>query len=125
MIGSVELLFLVILLFLVYKMIKKYGCIGLYRVAYYICRRNVGPESPFSILILLMILKASFKKGLRKKTFRNISNWNLVYEIGNRYSCSFVLYNQDVSFTVIADANANLDFQDLDVEGLEKLDRMY
>lgn len=70
-----------------------------------------------------MFLKSVFKKGLKKETYRNITNWNIVHEIANRYHCSFLLYGREFSFTVIADSLSNLDFEDLDMEGIEELDK--
>ena len=63
------------------------------------------------------------KKGLKKETYKNIKNWNIVHEIANRYHCSFLLYDREFSFTVIADSLSNLDFEDLDMEGIEELNQ--
>ena len=68
-------------------------------------------------------LKSAFKKGLKKETYKNIKNWNIVHEIANRYHCSFLLYDREFSFTVIADSLSNLDFEDLDMEGIEELNQ--
>lgn len=70
-----------------------------------------------------MLLKSAFKKGLKKETYKNIKNWNIVHEIANRYHCSFLLYDREFSFTVIADSLSNLDFEDLDMEGIEELNQ--
>ena len=79
----------------------------IYRIAFYISRQNGMPGSPFAVYSLLMLLKSAFKKGLKKET----------------YHCSFLLYDREFSFTVIADSLSNLDFEDLDMEGIEELNQ--
>lgn len=109
----------VILLFV----LRKLSWVWIYRIAFYISRQNGMPGSPFAVYSLLMLLKSAFKKGLKKETYKNIKNWNIVHEIANRYHCSFLLYDREFSFTVIADSLSNLDFEDLDMEGIEELNQ--
>lgn len=121
--GLFELIALILLGIIVYHLLKKMSWVWFYRIAYYICRRNLSPDSSYCILSLLMMLKSAFKKGLKKKTYENVTDWNLVYEIGNRYSLSFLLYGRSFSCTVIADSLGSVDFQDLDIEGIEDLEK--
>lgn len=95
----------------------------LYRIAFYISRRNGTPGSSQAVLCLLMLLKSALKKDLKKKTYKSITGWNLVHEIANRYICSFSLYGHDFTFTVIADSIGSIDFQGLNFEKLEELNQ--
>ena len=95
----------------------------LYRIAFYISRRNGTPGSSQAVLSLLTLLKSALKKDLKKKTYKSITGWNLVHEIANRYICSFSLYGHDFTFTVIADSIGSIDFQGLDFEKLEELNQ--
>lgn len=95
----------------------------LYRIAFWISRRNGTPGSSQAVLSLLMLLKSALKKDLKKKTYKSITGWNLVHEIANRYICSFSLYGHDFTFTVIADSIGSIDFQGLDFEKLEELNQ--
>lgn len=113
------ILIIVIAIFL----IRKLSWVWIYRIAFYISRRNGTPGSPFAVYSLLMLLKSALKKDLKKKTYKNITGWNLVHEIANRYICSFSLYDHDFTFTVIADSLGSIDFQGLDFEKLEELNR--
>lgn len=121
--GSPSPILFILLGLLLLWIIKKVSWTGVYRIVYYLCRQNLSPDSSFCMLSLLMVLKSSFKKGLKKKTYKNISNWNLVYEIGNRYSLSFLLYGRSFSCTVIADAVGGIDFQNLDIQGIQDLEK--
>ena len=127
-ISITGIIIIVVTAFFVMKMLLKLlklsglGMI-MYRIIFYISRQNGTPGSPFAVYSLLMFLKSAFKKGLKKETYRNITNWNIVHEIANRYHCSFLLYGNEFSFTVIADSLSNLDFEDLDIEGIEELDK--
>ena len=118
---SVVVIILIIVIAIL--LIRKLSWVWIYRIAFYISRQNGMPGSPFAVYSLLMLLKSAFKKGLKKETYKNIKNWNLVHEIANRYHCSFLLYDREFSFTVIADSLSNLDFEDLDMEGIEELDQ--
>ena len=108
------ILLCIILLFV----LRKLSWVWIYRIAFYISRQNGMPGSPFAVYSLLMLLKSAFKKELKKETY-----WNIVHEIANRYHCSFLLYDREFSFTVIADSLSNLDFEDLDMEGIEELNQ--
>lgn len=109
-----------IVLFLI---LRKLSWVWIYRIAFYISRRNGTPGSSQAVLSLLMLLKSALKKDLKKKTYKNITGWNLVHEIANRYICSFSLYGRDFTFTVIADSLGSIDFQGLDFEKLEELNQ--
>ncbi len=117
--GIILIIVVILLLLLIISSLKA----GLYRIVYYISRRNVGPESSICVLSLLLLLKSTFKKGLSRRTYKSISDWNLVYEFGNRYSLSFMLKGYEFSCTVIADSLGGIDVKDLDTSALENLDR--
>jgi len=116
-------IFTIIITVIVFFLLRKLSWMWIYRIAFYICRRNGTPGSPFAVYSLLMLLKSALKKDLKKKTYKNITGWNLVHEIANRYICSFSLYDHDFTFTVIADSLGSIDFQGLDFEKLEELNR--
>lgn len=115
--------FIIFAAIVVFLLLRKLSWLWIYRIIFYISRQNGTAGSPFAVYSLLMFLKSAFKKGLRKETYKNIKNWNIVHEIANRYHCSFLLYDHEFSFTVIADSLSNLDFEDLDMEGLEELNQ--
>lgn len=119
--ASVVVIILIIVVAIL--LLRKLSWVWIYRIAFYISRQNGMPGSPFAVYSLLMLLKSAFKKGLKKETYKNIKNWNIVHEIANRYHCSFLLYDHEFSFTVIADSLSNLDFEDLDMEGIEELNQ--
>lgn len=120
MLSVILIALIVVIAFL---LLRKLSWIWLYRIIFYISRQNGMPGSPFAVYSLLMLLKSVFKKGLKKETYKNIKNWNIVHEIANRYHCSLFLYDREFSFTVIADSLSNLDFEDLDIDGIEELNQ--
>jgi len=69
------------------------------------------------------MLKSTFKRGLKKKHTKILGNGTLSMTIASRYHCSFFLYESAFSFTVIADFLSNLDYEDLDVDCIEKLNQ--
>lgn len=116
-----SVIFIVLILVIAILLLRRLSWVWIYRIAFYISRQNGMPGSPFAVYSLLKLLKSVFKKGLKKETYKNIKNWNIVHEIANRYHCSFFLYDREFSITVIADSLSNLDFENLDVEGIEEL----
>ena len=118
-----SVLLVVLIVVIALLLLKRLSWVWLYRIIFYISRQNGTAGSPLAVLSLLMMLKSAFKKGLKKETYKNIKNWNIVHEIANRYHCSFLLYDREFSFTVIADSLSNLDFEGLDVEGIEELNQ--
>ena len=119
----VSVVVIILIIVVAILLLRKLSWVWIYRIAFYISRQNGMPGSPFAVYSLFMLLKSAFKKGLRKETYKNIKNWNIVHEIANRYHCSFLLYDHEFSFTVIADSLSNLDFEDLDMEEIEELNQ--
>lgn len=115
------MILIVIILVVIFLMILLSRA-SIWDIAYYVVRSNLSPSSSLCILILLSRIKKIFKKGLTKKTYNSITDWNLVYEIGNRYVLSFSIMSHEMICYVVADSSGGISIHGLNMNELSGFD---